>query len=92
MEFDSCTNDADMTNFDNAKAKFERAGYKLPSLVFWNVNSFNRQQPVRMNEKGVTMVSGMSPQIFAMLKKDNMDPYSFMMSVISSERYKQVAA
>lgn len=92
MEFDSCTNDADMTNFENAKAKFERAGYKLPSLVFWNVNSFNRQQPVRMNEKGVTLVSGMSPQIFAMLKSDNMDPYSFMMSVISSERYKQVAA
>ena len=47
MEFDSCTNDADMTNFESAKAKFERAGYKLPSLVFWNVNSFNRQQPVR---------------------------------------------
>jgi hypothetical protein len=45
-----------------------------------------------MNEKGVTLVSGMSPQIFAMLKSDNMDPYSFMMSVISSERYKQVAA
>ena len=94
MSFNECsnTNIADMTNFKNAKAKFERAGYKLPSLVFWNVNSFNRQQPVRMNEKGVTLVSGMSPQIFAMLKSDNMDPYSFMMSVISSERYKQVAA
>ncbi len=92
MEFDWCAERADMTNFENAKAKFGRAGYKLPSLVFWNVNSFNRQQPVRMNEKGVTLVSGMSPQIFAMLKSDNMDPYSFMMSVISSERYKQVAA
>ena len=92
MEFDCCADDADMTNFERAKAKFGRAGYKLPSLVFWNVNSFNRQQPVTMNEKGVTLVSGMSPQIFAMLKKDNMDPYAFMLSVISSERYKQVAA
>ncbi len=92
MEFDVCADDSEMTNFDNARAKFERAGYRLPSLVFWNVNSFNRQQPVTMNEKGVILVSGMSPQIFAMLKDDNLDPFSFMMSVISSERYERIAA
>lgn len=92
MEFDWCANDSSLTNFENARAKFEAKGYRLPKLVFWNVNSINRQQPVRMNEEGVTLVSGMSPQIFAMLKSDNMDPYSFMMSVISSERYKKVAA
>ena len=92
MEFDCAASDASKTNFENAKAKFERAGYKLPQLVFWNVNSFNRQQPVKMNEKGVILVSGMSPQIFAMLKDDKLDPYSFMMSVISSERYERVAA
>lgn len=92
MEFDCCADGADVTNFDKAKEKFELNGYKLPSLVFWNVNSFNRQQPVTMNEEGVTLVSGMSPQIFAMLKDDNLNPYSFMMSVISSERYERIAA
>ena len=45
-----------------------------------------------MNEQGVTLVSGMSPQIFAMLKDDNMDPYTFMMSVLNSARYKNIAA
>ena len=92
MEFDICANGAGLTNFENAKAMFAAKGYKLPSLVFWNVNSMNRQQPVKMNEQGVTLVSGMSPQIFAMLKDDKLDPYSFMMSVISSERYEKVAA
>jgi len=92
MEFDTAASDASKTNFENAKAKFERAGYKLPQLVFWNVNSFNRQQPVKMNDRGTVLVSGMSPQIFAMLKDDKLDPYSFMMSVISSARYKRVAA
>ena len=92
MEFDSATYDSSKTNFENAKAKFERAGYKLPQMVFWNVNSFNRQQPVKMNDRGTILVSGMSPQIFAMLKDDKLDPYSFMMSVISSERYKRIAA
>ena len=92
MEFDVCADNSNLTNFENAKAKFAKKGYKLPSLVFWNVNSMNRQQPVTMNEQGVTLVSGMSPQIFSMLKEDKLDPYSFMMSVISSERYERVAA
>ena len=92
MEFDNATADSQMSNFENAKLKFKRAGYELPSLVFWNVNSFNRQQPVTKNDRGVTLVSGMSPQIFAMLKEDNLNPYQFMMSVISSARYERIAA
>ena len=92
MEFDYCADNSSMTNFENAKAKFERAGYKLPQLVFWNVNSFTKQQPVTMNELGAILVSGMSPQIFSMLKEDKLDPYSFMMSVLSSARYERVAA
>ena len=92
MEFDCCANDSSMTNFENAGKKFESAGYKLPSLVFWNVNSFTRQQPVRKNEKGVVLVSGMSPSIFAMLKDDKLNPYEFMMKVIGSDRYRIIAA
>lgn len=92
MEFDCCADNASMTNFENAKAKFEAKGFKLPQLVFWNVNSRHRQQPVTMNEKGVILVSGLSPQIFGMLKKGDLDPYSFMMSVIGSDRYTRIAA
>ena len=92
MEFDWCADGAGMTNFETAKAKYEKNGYKLPQLAFWNVNSWNRQQPVTMNEQGVVLVSGMSPQIFAMFKEDRLDPYEFMMSVLDSARYKEIAA
>ena len=92
MEFDWCAENSGMTNFENAKAKFEAKGYALPKLVFWNVNSWNRQQPVRMNDQGVTLVSGMTPQIFSMFKEDNLNPYAFMMSVLGTERYKKIAA
>ena len=92
MEFDWCADNSGMTNFESAKAKYAGKGYALPKLVFWNVNSFNRQQPVTMNEQGVVLVSGMSPQIFAMLKDDNMNPYAFMMNVLNTERYKRIAA
>ncbi len=92
MEFDTCAADSSMTNFEAARAKFAKYGYRLPQLVFWNVNSVNKQQPVRKNDRGVTLVSGMSAQIFGMLKDGNMDPYSFMMNVLGSDRYKNIAA
>ncbi|MCR4687956.1 MAG: DUF2828 family protein [Saccharofermentans sp.] len=92
MEFDSCADGAGLTNFENARAMFEAGGYKLPSLVFWNVASRNNQQPVRANDKGVILVSGTSPQVFAMLRDNELDPYTFMMSVLSSERYMRIAA
>ncbi|MBR6323003.1 MAG: DUF2828 family protein, partial [Lachnospiraceae bacterium] len=92
MEFDSACDGADLTNFETAKRRFEAAGYRLPEVVFWNVESRNRQQPVRQNEQGAALVSGCSPQIFDMLKGNILDPQSFMMKVLSSERYLPVLA
>ena len=91
MEFDCCSH-SDLTVFSNAKMKFRKRGYRLPHVVFWNVNSITRQQPVTMNEQGVILVSGISPQIFAMLTDDNLDPYTYMLSVVNSERYEKIAA
>ena len=92
MEFDSCAGNAKESNFEHAKAEYERYGYKLPQIVFWNVSSRNVQQPVTKNEQGVALVSGCSPQIFSMLSKDLLDPYAFMMDVLHSERYEKIAA
>ena len=92
MEFDSCTDDSDMTNFEYAKKIFVDNGYKLPQVVFWNVDSRNTQQPVTMNEQGVILVSGLSPRVFAMIKSGNLSPYSFMLEVLSSERYAKITA
>lgn len=91
MEFDWCAGNSSMTNFENAKKIFEESGYRLPKIVFWNVNSRNVQQSVKMNEQGVVLVLGNSPQIFSMIKENNLDPYNFMMSVLSSQRYERIA-
>lgn len=92
MEFDFCTENAEMTNFECAKKKFAKYGYTLPQIVFWNVNSINQQQPVTKNEQGVALVSGTSPQIFSMLSEGILDPYSFMLETLSSERYERICA
>ena len=91
MEFDYC-NKADITNFEYAKKIFAEHGYKLPNVVFWNVESRNTQQPVTMNEQGVTLVSGASPRVFAMIKSGNLSPMSFMLDVLNSERYRNITA
>jgi hypothetical protein len=92
MEFDWCVEDADLTNFECAKALFEANGYALPQVVFWNVASRNRQQPVTKNEQGVALVSGATPRIFQMLTSGTLSPYAFMMEVLGSERYEKIAA
>ena len=92
MEYDYCTKDCSLTNFEYAKRLFAEYGYQLPEVIFWNVQSRNRQQPVTLNEQGVALVSGCTPRIFDMLKEGVLSPYAFMMSTLESERYRKIAA
>ena len=92
MEFDYCTKGADLTNFEYAKKIFAEAGYQLPRVVFWNVASRTKQQPVTMNEQGVALVSGCSPRIFGMLSSGNLSPMGYMLDILGTERYAKIAA
>ena len=92
MEFDSCAAGASLTNFEYAAKLFRQAGYRLPNVVFWNVSSRNQQQPITTNEQGVALVSGCSPRIFSMVMEGSLDPFTFMLSVIDTERYAPIRA
>ncbi len=92
MEFDMCTRGASLTNFEYAKQLYRVHGYTLPRIVFWNVQSRNQQQPVKMNELGVALVSGCSPRIFSQVMSGETNPYAYMLSVIDTERYAPIRA
>lgn len=92
MKFDYCTEDCSLTNFEYAQKLFSEHGYRLPDLVFWNVNSRNRQQPVSVNDQGVALVSGCNARIFYMLKSGILSPFALMMDVLGSERYAAIVA
>ena len=92
MEFNCCVRNADKTNFENAKAKFEAHGYQLPRVVFWNVQSRNQQQPVTQNEQGVALVSGCTPRIFSMIQSGSLSPLGYMLDILGAERYAKIAA
>lgn len=71
---------------------YEAAGYTMPKLVYWNIQSRNgNNNPVQFNESGTALVSGFSPALLTnLLGGKDMTPYSMMMNVIGSERYAPV--
>ena len=92
MEFNFCISNASETNFEHAKKSYEAHGYRLPEIVFWNVASRNRHQPVTMNEQGVALISGVTPRLFSMVADGSLSPYKCMMEVLESERYAKIVA
>ena len=92
MEFDACIFNADVTNFAYVQKLFKDSGYQLPDVVFWNVASRNKQQPVTKNEMGVALVSGCTPRLFSMVAGGVVSPYAVMMEIIESERYALISA
>ena len=92
MEFDYCTEDASLTNFEYAKNLFAEHRYTLPRVVFWNVDSRTRQQPVRKNEQGVSLVSGCTPRLFSMVVSGDATPWAYMMEVLGGERYAPIVS
>ena len=92
MEFDCCTKDSSLRSFEYARKLFNEQGYQLPELVFWNVDSRNRQQPVKLDDRGAALVSGCNSRIFSMLKSGILSPYALMMDILGSERYAPIAA
>lgn len=80
-----------VTNFEEIERKYSESGYRMPKLIFWNVNSHQNNVPVTMNEDGVALVSGCSPSTFKMVITDDLNPYQFMLKTIESERYSTLA-
>lgn len=96
MEFDSATtmyragHETQQRLFDVIKTKYEKAGYKLPRLVFWNVNSRTNTIPIRQNEMGVALVSGFSVNICKMIMSGKTDPFECLLETLNSERYQPI--
>lgn len=80
----------DETLFATIANKYAEHGYKLPRLVFWNVNSRTGTIPVKENELGVALVSGFSVNIVNMVMSNKLDPYECLLDVLNTERYQPI--
>lgn len=97
MEFDTCArcnggwrDRPSQKLFDTIAQKYAAAGYKLPRLVFWNVNSRTGTIPVKENDLGVALVSGFSTNICKMVMSGETDPYKCLLETLNAPRYDAV--
>ena len=67
------------------------AGYKMPQIVYWNIQSRNGGVPVSFDKSGTALVSGFSPAIMtSLLGGDIESPQQIMDKTILSERYAPI--
>ena len=88
MQFNQCTN-FDHSAMEMIRYKFEQADYKVPAIVFWNLNASDNV-PVKNDASGVALVSGFSPSIVKSVLSADMEqftPEGIMMKTIMNERY-----
>lgn len=63
MQFDCVRGGSKTTIYDDMRKKFAAAGYKLPKVVFWNLNARAEQFPSLSFGADTALVSGFSPNI-----------------------------
>ena len=90
MEFDAHSMGWGKSLFSLISDEFKLAGYKLPKLIFWNVNSRSNTIPMIDNELGLVLVSGFSPMITKMILSNNIDPWGALKSLLDDARYKPI--
>lgn len=91
MEFDAAVRGCGMeTLYETIGRRFAGYGYRMPKLVFWNVNSRTNVIPVRENEMGVGLVSGFSVQVCRMVLSNELDPFGCLKKMLDGERYRKV--
>lgn len=91
MEFNSCVSNNSDTAINMITRKYSDAGYKLPEVIFWNVNGRIGNVPATFDKKGVGLVSGFSPSILKSILQGNIDtPQSLMLRTVMSERYEPI--
>ena len=92
MEFNCCMMDADETVYESARKRFESNGYKMPAVVFHNVNSWQMQAPVEANTSGTALSSGADTHMMEHKFDGNVTPMEHMLRVLNSKRYEMIHA
>lgn len=87
MEIDCCGN-KDWSFYDKMANKFQKAGYIIPNIIFWNVNSRHDVFHADATRKGVQLASGQSVTVYKqVLQNLGYNPVKAMENIINSERY-----
>jgi hypothetical protein len=91
MEFNQAVSNGSDTALKMIQNKYAKSGYKMPEVIFWNVNGRLGNVPANFKQKGVGLVSGFSPSILKSILQGKIDtPEDLMLRTVMSERYEPV--
>ena len=91
MQFDQACASNKRTNFEQIEKMYHKAGYEMPQLVFWNVNSIGGNVPMSIHDTGTCLVSGCSPSILkSVLGGKVITPVDVMRDMVYSDRYSPI--
>lgn len=89
-EFDEMTSgDKSDKMFKLITKAYEAKGYKLPRLIFWNLDS--RTSTIPMIQNNVILMSGFSINAMKMVMSGEVDPYKALLNVIMDKRYDAIS-
>ena len=74
------------------EAKFANAGYKMPVIIYWNVDERSKALQAKADDNGVILVSGASTSTFRDIinNMNGKTPYDFMLEVLNSPQYEMI--
>jgi len=92
MQFDAACGCNNHTNFETITAKYRKAGYDRPEVVFWNLrDTTSKEVPVTANENGVALLSGFSPSLLkSLLDGADLSPWGVIRKILDNPRYSAV--
>jgi hypothetical protein len=91
MQFNQATRRDSLGAQSMIEEMYKEAGYKMPDVVYWNLNSSGGNFPVEFDKNGTALVSGFSPSILkSLLGGKNMTPESIMMDTVNDKRYSVI--
>ena len=103
MEFNQATNHNSWHSFNSEnkvwnptvqqmiQEKYNNAGYKIPDIIYWNIQSRNDNFPVRFDQTGTALISGFSPSILkSVISGEQINPYEIMGKTINDPRYNVI--
>lgn len=91
LQFDGNVFNFNQTLFEGIIKKYEKYGYSLPRLIFWNVNEYYKNVvPIQQNELGVVLLSGYSQNLVKMVMSGEVDPYKCLIEQLNDKRYDAV--
>lgn len=94
MQYDNAVTNGDSL-YEHMRKEYDKHGYQLPTVVFWNIG-YGNTQPVVESTKNTLLVSGFSQNIFNTVFNldlddlENYTPWKALVETLENPRYKVI--